>query len=108
MYTTSDLVDGQGNVVGEVQVTIVGNAVTVTIVVTSNAVLEDVYVYVGTQGVPLNGSGAVDLPAFPFVLHNVNSSSSSYNTMVCGLMPDFSLCFNACSVVHLFVCHGLQ
>ena len=83
MYTTQNLVDSQGNDVGDVQVTIVGNSVIVTIVAAPNVTLEEVYVYVGTSGVPLNGSGAVDIPAFPFIVTNVNDSSISYTTTVC-------------------------
>ena len=85
MHTTQNLVDSQGNVVGDVQVTIVGNSVIVTIVAAPNVVLEEVYMYVGTEGVPLNSNGTVNIPAFPYVATNVNGSSSSvsYNTTVC-------------------------
>ena len=82
MYTTRNLVDSQGNAVGDVLVTIIGNEVIITIVATPGSTLSAAQVFVGTQSVPLDGSGAANTAAFPFNVQGLNSSTVTYTTTV--------------------------
>ena len=74
--------DSEGNNVGDVRMTIMGNEVIVSIIAAPGYTLNEASIFVGTQGVPLDGSGAANLSAFPFSIHSLSSSNVTYTTTV--------------------------
>jgi hypothetical protein len=84
MIYTRPLVTESGDVVGKVEVTIVGNDVFVTITADPGYTLDSAYAFLGTGNVPLTPGGAVDLGQFPFSQQSPGTTAT-YHTSVCRL-----------------------